>query len=155
VLRRLDLAAVAHEALESVRPAAAAKGVALHADMSGAPVDVPGDPDRLQQVIWNLLSNAVKFTPPGGSVRMEVTRTSDDDATIVVTDSGDGIPADFLPFVFDRFRQADASTTRSQGGLGLGLAVARTLVELHGGSIEAGSDGTGRGATFRVRLPAA
>ena len=111
-----------------------------------------GDPDRLQQVVWNLLSNAVKFTPAGGSVSVAVTRSGGTD-TLIVSDTGIGIAPDFIPSVFDTFRQADASSTRQHGGLGLGLSIARRLVELHGGTIEAASPGAGRGATFTVRLP--
>src|SRR5262249_12689749 len=107
---------------------------------------------RLQQVIWNLLSNSIKFTPSGGSVEVALSRDGSM-AEISVADSGEGIDKEFLPFVFDRFRQADASITRKHGGLGLGLAIARHLVELHGGAINAASEGEGRGATFTVRLP--
>src|SRR6185503_1410549 len=113
---------------------------------------VSGDANRLQQVVWNLLSNAVKFTDAGGSVVLSV-RQVDSVVEIRVTDTGQGIKRDFLPFVFDRFRQADSTTTRQHGGLGLGLAIARHLVEIHGGSINAESTGEGRGASFSVRFP--
>jgi CheY-like chemotaxis protein len=113
---------------------------------------VSGDPDRLQQVVWNLLSNAVKFTPKGGRVQIRLERVNSH-VEIVVGDNGIGIRPDFLPYVFERFRQADAGTTRKSGGLGLGLAIVRHLVEMHGGSVAAASDGEGTGATFRVRLP--
>ena len=115
---------------------------------------ISGDPARLQQVVWNLLSNAVKFTPPGGRVTVYVLAVNDH-AELHVADTGVGIPRSFLPFVFDKFRQADASFTRQHGGLGLGLAIARHLIELHGGSIEARSAGEGAGATFVVQLPSA
>src|SRR5262249_9111126 len=115
---------------------------------------VLADADRLQQVVWNLVSNAVKFTPQGGRVDVEV-QHGPDEAAIVVTDTGAGIAADFLPHVFERFRQADARHTREHGGLGLGLAIAKPLVEMHGGTIQAWSDGIGKGARFRVALPAA
>jgi len=110
------------------------------------------DADRLQQVVWNLLSNAIKFTPSGGTVKLRVSDT-DGGVEILVRDSGSGIPAAFLPFVFDRFRHADAGTRRETGGLGLGLAIARHVVELHGGTMTAESEGEGQGATFRVFLP--
>jgi CheY-like chemotaxis protein len=114
---------------------------------------VAGDTDRLQQIVWNLLSNAVKFTPPGGRIEVAVTR-SGGDVEIAVSDSGVGISPEFLPHVFERFRQEDAGTKRRYGGLGLGLAIVRNLVELHGGSVAASSDGLNRGARFLVRLPA-
>jgi PAS domain S-box-containing protein len=149
----LDLTAVAQRGIDSVAPAAAAKQI--HIDVHAAPrVCVIGDASRLQQVIWNLLSNAVKFTPSGGEVTVSVTAL-DGSAQLEVSDTGAGIPAEFLPYVFDKFRQADASFTRQYGGLGLGLAITRHLVELHGGTIEARSGGKGQGATFCVRLPVA
>jgi CheY-like chemotaxis protein len=111
-----------------------------------------GDPDRLQQVVWNLLANAVKFTPPGGEVRVSLDR-SGPYAQIEVTDTGEGMSADLLPYVFDRFKQGDATVTRPHAGLGLGLSIVRHIVELHGGQVEATSAGTGTGATFSVRLP--
>jgi CheY-like chemotaxis protein len=113
---------------------------------------VSGDPARLQQVMWNLLSNAIKFTPKGGRVQVRLERVNSH-VEIIVTDTGKGIKPEMLPFVFDRFRQADSSTTRGHGGLGLGLAIVRHIVELHGGSVEAYSDGEGQGATFTVKLP--
>jgi PAS domain S-box-containing protein len=147
----LDLAAVAHSSIEAIAPTAAGKRVELDVH-AAAPVMVMGDQGRLRQVVWNLLSNAVKFTPAGG--RVTVTVSADDrNAELQVADTGMGIPEGFLPFVFDKFRQADASFTRQHGGLGLGLAIARHLIELHGGSIEARSAGEGAGATFVVRLP--
>jgi signal transduction histidine kinase/CheY-like chemotaxis protein len=139
-------------ALETVRPAALAKNIELTRMLAPDAGTITGDPNRLQQVMWNLLSNAVKFTPPGGSVRVALERGSGEIA-IRVSDSGIGIRPDFLPFVFDRFRQADASTTRQHGGLGLGLSIARQLVELQGGTIEVDSQGDGKGATFTLRFP--
>ncbi|HEY0406028.1 MAG TPA: ATP-binding protein, partial [Pyrinomonadaceae bacterium] len=139
-------------AMEAVRPAADAKAIRLEAELDKEIGLVMGDPARLQQVIWNLLSNAVKFTPHGGRIELSL-RESDAHAEIVVTDTGEGIKAEFLPFVFDRFRQADGSTTRVHGGLGLGLAIVRHLVELHGGTVKAASDGEGQGASFIIALP--
>jgi PAS domain S-box-containing protein len=149
----LDLAAVAHGGVEAIAPAAAGKKIALDV-RSAEPVMVMGDQGRLRQVVWNLLSNGVKFTPAGGRVTVHV-RADGEAAELTVTDTGAGIPEAFLPYVFDKFRQADASFTRQHGGLGLGLAIARHLIELHGGSIEARSAGAGAGATFVVRLPLA
>ena len=111
-----------------------------------------GDPGRLQQVVWNLVSNAVKFTPKNGRVQVRLERVNSH-VEIVVSDTGAGIRPDFLPYVFERFRQAEAGTTRKTGGLGLGLAIVRHIVEMHGGTVEASSAGEGKGATFRVRLP--
>jgi PAS domain S-box-containing protein len=139
-------------ALATVRPAADAKSIVLFADLSDDTITVNGDNDRLQQVIWNLLSNAVKFTAAGGRVRVTLTREHGQ-ARLAVSDDGQGIEAEFLPHVFQRFRQGDSSTTRRHGGLGLGLAIVRHLVELHGGTIEAASEGAGRGATFVMRVP--
>jgi CheY-like chemotaxis protein len=138
--------------LESVGPAAQAKEIALEFAREGEQGLVSGDPERLQQVVWNLLSNAVKFTPRNGRVHVRLSQ-SDSQARIEIADSGEGIPQDFLPFVFDRFRQADGSTTRPHGGLGLGLAIVRHLVELHGGTVRAESAGENQGATFTVNLP--
>jgi signal transduction histidine kinase len=150
-LTPVDLAWVAHRGVEAIAPAAAGKNIQLDV-CAPQPVTITGDATRLQQVVWNLLSNAVKFTPPGGRVTIDV-GPNDDDAELRVTDTGVGIPPTFLPYVFDKFRQADGSFTRQYGGLGLGLAIARHLIELHGGSIEARSAGEGAGATFIVRLP--
>ena len=152
-VKPVDLVAVAHRGVEAITPAAAAKRLDLSVAATG-PITVAGDAGRLQQVVWNLLSNAVKFTKAGGRVAIAVTAV-DSYAHLSVTDTGIGIAPAFLPFVFDKFRQADGSYTRQHGGLGLGLAIARHLTELHGGSIEARSDGEGRGATFTVRLPLA
>ncbi len=150
-LKRVSLANVVNAAVETVTPSAAAKGVELTVDVQ-ALGDIVADADRLQQVVWNLLSNAVKFTPKGGKVAVSGARV-DSEVTLSVRDDGRGISAAFLPRVFDRFRQDDSSTTRQQTGLGLGLAIVRHLVELHGGKVSAQSDGEGLGATFEVRLP--
>jgi CheY-like chemotaxis protein/nitrogen-specific signal transduction histidine kinase len=156
-LQRTDLSGVTHAAMAAVRPTADAKGVRLHAAISPTrPVN--GDAGRLQQVLWNLLTNAIKFTPANGTVSVvarEVSREGTRSVEISVSDTGQGIDAHFLPFVFDRFRQADASTTRRHGGLGLGLSIVKSLVELHQGSIEARSAGEGQGSTFIVHLPLA
>jgi signal transduction histidine kinase/AmiR/NasT family two-component response regulator len=156
-LQRTDLSVVIEAAVAAVRPAADAKNVRLHTAIAATP-PVNGDPGRLQQVLWNLLTNAIKFTPPNGMVTVlarEAERAGVHSVEISVTDSGQGIDAKFLPFVFDRFRQADASTTRRHGGLGLGLSIVKSLVEVHQGSVEALSDGEGQGATFIVNLPLA
>ena len=154
---RLDFAAcelqpVIEAAAESIRPTAEAKSVSLELKLDSEAGPVFGDRERLQQVVWNLLSNAVKFTPSGGKVNVNLQRINSH-VEISVTDSGAGINPDFLPYVFERFRQADGSTTRAHGGLGLGLAIVRHLVELHGGVASADSEGLGRGATFTVRMP--
>jgi signal transduction histidine kinase/ActR/RegA family two-component response regulator/PAS domain-containing protein len=148
----VDLNAVALGALDTVRPAADARKIILEADLDPELGVVVGDPDRLQQVIWNLLSNAVKFTDAGGRVTIQTARATSQ-IQIRVIDTGKGISRDFLPFVFERFRQGDAKMTRQFGGLGLGLAIVRHLVELHGGTIQAESEGEGKGSTFLVRLP--
>lgn len=148
----VDLSSVIDAALTSARPAAAAKGVSLSRIVDAMPAPVRGDADRLQQVVWNLLSNAIKFTPAGGTVTIHATQ-ADAQSVIEVADTGVGIKEDFLPFVFDRFRQFDGSITRSHGGLGLGLSITRHLVEMHAGNITAHSDGEGRGAVFTVMLP--
>jgi signal transduction histidine kinase len=152
-LRPVHLSAVVDGALDSMRPAADVKGIRLESvvDPDAA---VLGDPDRLQQIVWNLISNAIKFTPGRGHVRIEV-RRKDGSVEIVVSDTGLGIDPAVLPYVFDRFRQGDSSSTRSHGGLGLGLALVRHLTELHGGQVTAVSVGENQGATFTVRLPAA
>lgn len=153
-LRPVQLESLLEAAVNVVRPTADAKGINVEVDLGIEPVAVSGDQDRLQQVFWNLFSNAVKFTPAGGKVSVKLRRKLSE-AEIEVTDTGQGIPATFLPFVFDRFRQADSTSTRQHGGLGLGLAIARHLVEIHGGKVEASSDGEGRGSSFTVRLPLA
>jgi PAS domain S-box-containing protein len=151
-LRPVGLAGIARAALQTVTPAAEAKGVRLLADLDGADPVVAGDADRLQQVVWNLLSNAVKFTPGGGEVRVWI-EVAARHARLVVRDTGRGIPREFLPSVFERFQQADTPSTRAEGGLGLGLAIVRHLVELHGGTVGVESPGEGAGATFMVTLP--
>jgi PAS domain S-box-containing protein len=141
-------------AVEAVRPAAEAKGVRLQKVIDTGVVTVMGDPSRLQQVVWNLLTNAVKFTPRGGRVQVRLERVNSQ-VEIAITDTGAGIDPEFLPHVFERFRQADQKTTRQHGGLGLGLAIVRHLMELHGGTVRADSAGEGAGATFTVSLPIA
>jgi signal transduction histidine kinase/ActR/RegA family two-component response regulator len=151
-LREVDFPAVAEAAVESIRPAMDAKEIQFVSLVDPAASRVMGDPNRLQQIIWNLLSNAIKFTPRGGHVQLALARV-DSHIELAVTDTGRGVDRTFLPRLFQRFQQADGSTTRTQGGLGLGLAICRHLVELHGGTIEATSDGVGKGATFTVSLP--
>lgn len=151
-VRTVDLISITNAAIDSIRPAADAKGIRLQTMLDPAAGPISGDADRLQQIIWNLLTNAVKFTPKSGRIQVKVHRV-DSHVEIVVTDSGVGISKEFLPFVFDRFRQADASTTRTHGGLGLGLSIVRQLVDLHGGSVSVQSEGEGEGATFIITLP--
>ena len=148
----MDLGDVVDAAVETILPAASAKDIDIHVAVDPASRTMTGDATRLQQAVWNLLSNAVKFTAAGGRVEVR-TRLDDGQIELTVTDSGIGIDATFLPYVFDRFRQADASSTRAQSGLGLGLAIVRHLVELHGGSVRAESDGRDAGTRFVVRLP--
>jgi CheY-like chemotaxis protein len=148
----VDLVSVIEGSVQTIQPAADAKGVSLRTNMPHKIGQITGDPARLQQVVWNLLSNAVKFTPQGGRVEARLERV-DPYIRITVSDTGKGISPDFLPYVFDRFRQADASSARRYGGLGLGLALVKYLVELHGGTTEAVSGGEGQGATFKVTLP--
>jgi signal transduction histidine kinase/ActR/RegA family two-component response regulator len=150
----VDLATVINAAADSVRLGAEAKGIHLAVVLDPAARHLAGDASRLQQVVWNLLSNAVKFTAAGGRVEARLQRV-DGQTQITVTDTGEGVSADFLPFIFDRFRQADSTITRRHGGLGLGLAIVRTLVELHEGSVQAESAGEGYGTSFVVRLPLA
>ncbi len=152
-LETLDLGDLVAQAVETVWGAAAAKGVQLTV-ASTPSCAVRADAERLQQVVWNLLSNAIKFTPAGGAVAVTVDRQGER-VMLTVSDSGEGIPPAFLPYVFDRFRQADQSSTRVHGGLGLGLAIVQQLINLHGGAVTATSDGPGRGAVFRVSLPIA
>ena len=147
-----DMRAVVEAAADTVRPAVAAKGINLSLNFDPGVAPVMGEPRRLQQVVWNLLQNAVKFTPIGGEIRVRVERAGSH-ARLSVTDTGVGISRNFLPHVFDRFRQGDQSTTRSYGGLGLGLSIVRHVVELHGGTVRAESEGEGRGSTFTVELP--
>ncbi|MEW6497281.1 MAG: ATP-binding protein, partial [Cyanobacteriota bacterium] len=151
-VRPVQLISVIEAAIDTVRPAINAKNIRLQSVFDPSIEAVLGDPDRLQQVVWNLLSNAIKFTPTGGSVEVRLERL-DSQVQIVVSDTGQGIPADFLPYVFDRFQQANSTTTRTHGGLGLGLSIVRHLVELQGGSVQAYSSGEGQGATFTIELP--
>jgi len=151
-VRTVDLINIINAAIDSIRPAADAKGIRLQTMLDPAASSIWGDADRLQQIVWNLLTNAVKFTPQGGRIQVKL-QCIDSQVEIVVTDSGVGISKEFLPYVFDRFRQADASTTRKHGGLGLGLSIVRQLVDLHGGSVSVHSEGEGKGATFSILLP--
>src|SRR4029079_2510287 len=151
-LRPIDLGAVVEAGLEPVRPSAEAKEIRIAVEPPAERARVLGDPDRLQQVVWNLASNAVKFTPKGGRVEIRL-RREEAQWALTVSDSGRGISPEFLPYVFERFRQADSTSTRKFGGLGLGLAIVRHLVELHGGSVLAESHGAEKGASFTVRLP--
>jgi CheY-like chemotaxis protein len=151
-VREIDPAAVIEAALDVVRPASDAKAIRLQVILDPRAGPVSGDPERLQQVLWNLLSNAIKFTPKGGRVQIRLTRVNSS-VEVSISDTGQGISAEFLPYVFERFRQADHTTTRRHGGLGLGMAITRHLVELHGGTIRAHSPGEGLGATFTLSLP--
>ena len=148
----VELPLIVDNAVSTVTPAADAKGVRMQTVIDPRVGPVSGDPDRLQQVVWNLVSNAVKFTPKGGRVQVRLERVNSH-IEIAVSDTGIGIRPDFLPYVFERFRQAEAGTTRKTGGLGLGLAIVRHIVEMHGGTVQAASAGEDQGATFRVRLP--
>ena len=150
--QRVDLPDVVRAAIVSVRHLAEAKDIALQLELDLQAGTVWGDPNRLQQCIWNLVSNAIKFTPNGGRIRVAVARVGGHVA-LTVADNGQGIAPEFLPHLFERFRQADSSTTRYHGGLGLGLSIVKSLVDLHGGSVRASSDGLGKGATFCVELP--
>jgi len=148
----VDFPHVVRNAVDSVTPAADARGVRIETVLDPHATPVSGDPERLQQVLWNLLSNAVKFTSRGGKVQVRLGRV-DSHVEVSVADTGIGITPEFLPHVFERFRQADASITRERGGLGLGLSIARQLAEMHGGTIDAASGGVGQGATFTLKLP--
>ncbi len=148
----VDLPEILREACATVMPGAVMKGVKVDAIIDPMTGPVSGDADRLMQIVWNLLSNAIKFTPRGGKVQLRLMRVNSH-GEISVSDTGVGIAPEFLPYVFDHFRQADASFSREHGGLGLGLSIAKQLTELHGGTIVASSDGPGRGATFTVKLP--
>jgi signal transduction histidine kinase len=152
VMQEVDVGKTLQLAIDSLRLVAQAKQLTVTFSRESEDVRISGDSDRLQQVFWNLLSNAVKFTPAGGRVAVEL-RSTTDHVSILVTDSGVGIDREFLPFVFERFRQADSTSTRQHSGMGLGLAIVRHVVELHGGSVRAESAGEGRGATFTVTLP--
>jgi PAS domain S-box-containing protein len=151
-VRAVDLSSVIMAAVDAAGPAAEAKNIRLQTLIDPQAGQISGDPDRVQQVVWNLLSNAIKFTPKDGRVQARLERVNSH-VEIVVSDTGIGIEPEFLPFVFERFRQSDGSTTRSHGGLGLGLAIVRQLVELHGGTVSVESEGEGKGATFIVNLP--
>lgn len=150
--RPVHLPRVIEAAVDSIRPTADAKQIKVNVELDNEAGPVSGDPDRLEQIVWNLLSNAVKFTPASGEVNVRLTG-SNAHVEVEVTDNGQGIPAEFLPHVFDRFRQVDGSKTRRHGGLGLGLTIVRSLVQLHGGDVKAHSDGEGKGTTFRISLP--
>ena len=151
-VRKVDLSIVVEAAADAVRPAAEAKGIRLQSVLDPRAGPITGDPDRLQQIVWNLLINAVKFTPKGGQIQVHLQRINSH-VEIVVSDTGQGIAPDVLPVIFERFRQADSSSTRTHSGLGLGLALVKHLVELHGGTVVAQSAGATRGATFVVGLP--
>jgi PAS domain S-box-containing protein len=151
-VRTVDLISIVTAAIDSIRPAAEAKSIRLQTMLDPAAGPISGDADRLQQIVWNLLTNAVKFTPKGGRIQVKVQRVNSH-VEIVVSDSGIGISKEFLPHVFDRFRQADASITRTHGGLGLGLSIVHQLVDLHGGNVSVQSEGEGKGATFIITLP--
>ncbi len=151
-IQRIDLAPIVSAAIETVRPSANAKGIRLQPVLDQMAGPVSGDPNRLQQVFWNLLSNAIKFTPKGGRVQVLLERVNSH-VEVSISDTGEGIAPDFLPHVFDRFRQAEGGTTRRFGGLGLGLAIVKQLVELHGGTVRVKSGGIGKGSTFSVALP--
>jgi len=152
VVEPLMLANVLQPALDSVRVAADAKNLTITSDLNPGVPPISGDPGRLQQILWNVLSNAIKFTPSGGRIDVAL-RNSDGQAEIAIRDTGVGIRKNILPYIFDRFRQADSSTSRAYGGLGLGLAIVRHLVEMHGGTVEASSEGEGKGSEFRLRFP--
>jgi signal transduction histidine kinase len=155
-IRALRLSSVLAAAVDTVRPSALARSIALHIEVAPAAEDVAGDPDRLQQVFWNLLSNAVRFTPPGGRVSIVALRAPTG-VRVAVSDTGPGIAPELLPHVFERFRQGESRGRLPRGGLGLGLAIVRHLVELHGGTVEAtntATDSGATGATFTVTLPA-
>lgn len=151
-VRPIEPAHIVGAAVEAVRPAAEAKAIHLQMVLDQEAGPISGDSDRLQQIVWNLVSNAIKFTPKGGRVQVRLERVNSH-IEIIISDTGIGIRPEFLPYVFDRFRQADGSSTRKHSGLGLGLAIVRHLVELHGGTVEAESPGEGRGATFTINLP--
>jgi PAS domain S-box-containing protein len=151
-VRQVDFAGIIKSAIDTLQPAVDNKGIHLSSSLDPRAGPVSGDASRLQQVVWNLLSNAVKFTPKGGSIDVRLDRV-ESYVELTVSDTGQGISPDFLPHVFERFRQADSTSTRKHGGLGLGLSIVRHLIEIHGGEVEAHSEGEGRGATFSVSLP--
>lgn len=148
---QVELQGIVSACLENLFPAAHKKNIRIRREIDLAATSIPGDPDRLQQVIWNLLSNAIKFTPGGGEVRVSL-QQSNSDLVLTISDTGMGIKPEFLPYVFDRFRQGDASAARQYAGLGLGLAIVKSIVEIHGGTVAAKSDGEGRGSSFTVTL---
>jgi PAS domain S-box-containing protein len=151
-VRPLELASVIETVIDSVRPVAEARSIRLHTTLDSSPSAISGDPERLQQIIWNLLTNAIKFTPKGGRVQVWFERI-ESHVELTISDTGQGIAPEFLSHVFERFRQADSSNTRRQGGLGIGLSIVRQLVELHGGTVAATSPGEGMGTTFKVIFP--
>jgi PAS domain S-box-containing protein len=151
-VRPVELQTVIQESIEAVRPAADARNIRIECILDSGEAPVSGDPERLQQILWNLVSNAVKFTERGGRVQIRL-EPKDSHVELIVSDTGIGIAPEFLPYVFERFRQGDSGVTREYGGLGLGLAITRHLVEMHGGTIDVTSSGLGAGATFRVKLP--
>ena len=153
-VRRTNLPEIISQAIDTIEPAVIAKRLQLRVTVGRDLSVIDADPDRLRQILWNLLSNAVKFTPDEGWIEIDARREGEF-IHIRVSDSGCGIEADFLPFAFERFRQADASVSRTHGGLGLGLAIVQHLVQLHGWAVDAASEGPGRGAQFTIRLPAA
>ena len=152
-LAPVDARAVLESVLEGIEPTARAKDIAIERALGGGAMRVSADAERLQQIFWNVVNNAVKFTPPGGRVSAAM-RRADGWVEVAVSDSGKGIAADFLPYVFESFRQEEGRVTRAEGGLGLGMSITRHIVELHGGSISAASTGENQGSTFTVRLPA-
>ena len=152
-IRRVDLVAVIDAALDSIRPAAQAREIGINLKLSPSAAQIDGDPQRLQQIVWNVLANAVKFTDRGGQIDVQLIDVGTDAVRIIVHDTGLGIDPAFLPHVFERFRQADGTVSRAHGGLGIGLAIVRHLVDLHGGSVRAESAGAGQGATFTIDLP--
>jgi CheY-like chemotaxis protein/anti-sigma regulatory factor (Ser/Thr protein kinase) len=152
--RPLNLSSIIHTAVDSIMPAAKAKAIRLQVIIDPSAGFVVGDPDRLQQVIWNLLSNAVKFTPAGGRVQIQLEQ-SESLVEVTVSDSGVGVAPEFLPRIFERFSQEDSSSTRTYGGLGMGLSIVKYIAELHGGTVSAFSEGTGKGTAFTVALPMA
>jgi CheY-like chemotaxis protein len=151
-VQAVELPLVLHEAIETVTPAAEAKRVRIQSTIDPQVGPISGDPDRLRQVVWNLLSNAIKFTPKDGQIQVRLERINSS-VEVTISDTGVGITEDLMPHIFERFRQGDPGGSRAQAGLGLGLAIVRNLVELHGGTVTASSGGPGTGATFRVRLP--
>ncbi len=152
-VQEIDLSAVLNESIETLRVTAEAKSVRLRAVMDPFAGPISGDPNRLHQVFWNILHNAIKFTPRGGEVQVRLERVGSQ-VEVNVSDPGEGIAPDFLPYIFDRFQQGDASTTRRHGGLGLGLAIVKQLVELHGGKVGVKSNGIGQGAALYCPSPA-